>query len=137
MSLPMASVWAAAQPPALPRVAKASKGWPVSSSLRATNRSPQPVRTDDVVPETILGRARRLAVAPRLAHGFFFAFGIRGRQHLHRAAAVAIDGHAFAAELEGEPIADLDVLWGGGIREVDGLRNGVLGMALEGRLHPD
>ena len=49
-SRPMASLWAEAQPPALPMELKSSKGTPCSSSLIVTYIFPQPVMMERVVP---------------------------------------------------------------------------------------
>ena len=56
-------------------------------------------------------------------------------QHLDALAAVAVDGDALAALAVGKPVDVGDVLLGGGIDEVDGLGDGVVGVVLEGGLH--
>src|ERR1041384_391 len=48
------------------------------------------------------------------------------------AAAVAVDGDAFATELVGELIGALDVLWSGVAPEVDGLADRGVDVALDG-----
>jgi len=56
-------------------------------------------------------------------------------EHLTLAAAVPVDGDPLAAELEGEAIRALHVLDRRVAREVDGLRDAVVDVALEGVLH--
>ena len=56
-------------------------------------------------------------------------------QDLPRFAAVAVDGHALAAEFIGQPVDFPNVFLGGGIGQVDGLGHGVVGVFLEGGLH--
>src|SRR6266542_4122925 len=59
------------------------------------------------------------------------------RQHLLLPRPVAVDRDPLAAELEREPVGARDVLGRRVARQVDRLRDPVVDVPLEGRLHPD
>ena len=62
--------------------------------------------------------------------------GAAGAQHLPLLAAVAVHGDAFAAQFVGQHIGLRYIVHRGGVGEVDGLGNGVVGVFLGRALHP-
>jgi len=60
-----------------------------------------------------------------------------GGEHLLVARAITVDGYTFQVGLVGETVHLLDIFHGGFVREVDGLADRVVRVALEGRLHRD
>ena len=61
----------------------------------------------------------------------------RWRGPVHVSGAVAVDGDTFAVGLVGEPVDIFHVFKGGGIGEVHGFADGIVGIQLEGGLHAD
>src|SRR5690606_5428418 len=63
--------------------------------------------------------------------------GLAGGEHLHRSAAVTIDGHNLAPQLEGLDVDLAHILLCGLVREIAGLGDRRVDVLLEGGLHPD
>ena len=84
-----------------------------------------------------MGRSRLIGCFSSTGRGRGLLLLLAGGEDLHVAGAVAVDGDPLAVRFVGEPVDLFHVLVGGGVGEVDGLGDGVVGVALEGRLHPD
>ena len=82
-------------------------------------------------------RARVIFAHGGLLRGVALVLDLADVEHLLVAAAVPVDGHALAVELEGQPVHLSDLLAGGVVVEADRLGDGVVGIFLEGGLHAD
>ena len=84
-----------------------------------------------------LERDRTVAYAIVLSSSFGFMQRFCGRKHLLVPGAVPIYGNTLAIQLLGQLVDLRHILNGGGFGKINGFADGIVGVFLKSRLHPD